>query len=50
MKQNQRVYYNKTEWIFIEEMGDKYLLKSTNKNIDNVLAESQDVKALEVRV
>ena len=44
MRQYERVFYHGTEWTFIEQIGDKYLLRSTNKNIDDVLADMGDVK------
>lgn len=47
MRHFQKVYYLGCEWIFIAEVNDKYLLRSTNKNIDDVLANPQSVKPLE---
>ena len=41
---NQRVIYRKSEWIFIEKLCDQYLLKSLNKNINDVLADAKKVR------
>lgn len=45
MKKYERVFCFGAEWIYIETIGDKYLLRSTNKNIDDVLAKMGDVKS-----
>ncbi len=47
MRHFQKVYYLGCEWVFMEEVGDKYLLRSVNKNIDDVLANPQSVKPFE---
>ena len=44
MKHFEKVIYCSSEWFFIEEIDNKYLLKSINKNINDVLAKPQYVK------
>ena len=46
MRQYQRVFYHGAEWTFIEQVEDKYLLRSLNKNINDVLAEIGSVRPL----
>jgi len=50
MRHFQRVLYCGSTWIFVEEIEGKYLLRSTNKNIDDILAEPQYVKKFEERI
>ena len=44
MRHFQKVYFGGCEWIFIQEVGDKYLLRSVNKNINDVLADPKSVR------
>ena len=44
MRVNTRVLFCGAEWLFVQEVDDMYLLKSTNKNIDDILADPQYVK------
>lgn len=44
MRQYQRVYYHGAEWTYIETIGDKYLLRSINKNIGDTFAPIADVR------
>ena len=44
MKKNERVIFCSAEWVFIEEIDGKCLLRSTNKNIGDILAEGKYVK------
>ena len=46
MKKYARVIYHKAEWIFIEKLGNKYLLKSLNKNVNDILADAKKVRKL----
>ena len=50
MRHNEKVIYCSTEWFFIKEIDKKYLLRSINKNIDDVLVEPQYVKKFEERI
>ena len=49
MRHYERVIYCGCEWIFIEEIDKKYLLKSLNKNINDILVLPQYVKKFEER-
>lgn len=47
MRQYQKVIYLSCEWSYIETLQDgKLLLRSTNKNLHNVVADSKYVKIL----
>lgn len=49
MKSNEKVIYLSCDWVFVEEIDGQYLLRSINKNINDVLAEPQHVKKYEKR-
>ena len=46
MKRNERVIFCSAEWVFIEEIDGMYLLRSVNKNLNDVWANPKYVKRL----
>lgn len=46
MKKYQSVFYRGAEWVYIETRNKKYLLRSMNKNINDVIADPKRVKTL----